>query len=302
MRYFLNEAESDDLSAMYEIKKVEFETYKNANEVLSTCLSIEINYDILISNYIELEEQIFKETASYLICGYSGYSTSLNILRTLNRSLVNLLASARMYTDQLANHVSRCIPSSSNTKCFVKSLKSNEYDSNWDYRFMEALRNHVQHRSLPVHWFNLSNSSDEVDGVRMVEVSLEFALETSRLDKSFKQDVLVDAPEKVSLKSTTRNYIESLRKIHVEIRKHISESVGNSRLLIEDSHRNYSRFRKKDVKFVEARKVDNKKLLARIPLMLEWDDQRIELQKRNNTYKRLDKGYISTKPTSVASR
>ena len=300
MKFFLSDVESADLSDMHEIDREGYISFKAANDVLSTCLSIEINYDILISNYIDLEEQMFKETASYLVRGYSGYSTSLNIIRTLNRSLVNLLASARTYTDQLANHVSRCMPLGSNTKLYVKSLKSKEYDANWDYRFMEALRNHVQHRSLPVHWINLKNATDEVDGVRMVEVSLEFALEISRLDKTFKQDVLLDAPEKVSLKLTTRSYIESLRKIHKEIRNHISASVDLSRQHIAESHRLYSKFRNKEIKYVEARKIDNKTVLTKIPLMLEWDDQRIELQERNNTYKKLNRSYISTKPSADA--
>lgn len=285
-----------------EISEESYTTYKEARAILSNCLAIEENYEILISNYIDLKKQILEAATTRMMRVPSGYSDFFDVQLALNIRMVNLLTSARLYLDYLPQHVKECIPHNDAAKTLVKSILAKEYDENYEYRFMEELRNSVQHCGLPVQWTYSGAEWTDLgkDGISensMLEYSFEFAAKKSSLeeDVKFKRKVLNESPDEIDLKLTTRCYIESISKAHDAIRELIQKSVQKSRQKLEDAHSQYSKVYTESLLGLSAYKIDGQRCIETVLLMLDWDNVRVMLQKRNLKLVNLRKWYVTGK-------
>lgn len=153
---------------------------------------------------------------------------------------MNLLTAARLYVDQVSQHV-QGITGKAEKSSEVKKLFSREYDNSLEYRFMDALRNHVQHRGLPVHITQFNCSAMDTDQKRKLRFSIKILLEKLKLsqDKTFKQTVLKKLPEIINLKMYSRGYIESLSKIHVEVRNLVGSKLEVARKKLKNAISSY---------------------------------------------------------------
>jgi len=265
------------------------------NGYLSNALEIEEKYEIVISNYLDFEQEIMNATIKYMIREHLDYSDFFQVRLGLNIKLVNLLTAVRLYVDQLNQNVTGCLDNNQNAKKDVKSLFSKEYDENKSYRFMEALRNYVQHRGIPVHWAQQSSRWTSLEDNGLLEYSIELSSQRSYLeeDKKMKKSVLDEMDERIDLKAATRSYIESISRVHDAARNMISASTEHSRQLIQDAHRRYAKKYNDSLVGLSACKLDGHKQIASIPLLLDWDDVRVSLQKRNRKLVNLSKRYAT---------
>jgi hypothetical protein len=171
-----------------EIDQARFEELKASRPILNHALAIEEKYEIIISNYLELERDATNASISEMVRHHIKYKDFFDVRLALKIRLVNLLTAVRLYTDQLSSHVGACIPSDSKPKGYIKALFSAEYDASFECRFMEALRNHVQHSGVPVHRIATGAKwTDLNDG--LLEYSLYFGAQKDELaqDDSFKK-------------------------------------------------------------------------------------------------------------------
>lgn len=301
MKYLLRQLRSNlETEPEVEIGESDYEAYKEAKKVLENCLSIEEKYDIVISNFIDLESEVFNLAESYLIRGYNGYTTLFNIRLRLNRCYVNLLSSARSYIDQIGRHVDECLPYHSDSESTVRDFFTEEYDRKLEYRILYHLRNHVQHFGLPIHWTSLNNRLRQPSDVHMVETSLQFAIFKSELDLNpkYPRRILEEMNDQMDLKQTTNRFMESLRRVHLKVRDLISDSVVESRSRIEQTLQSFSNEQDTDTVYLEAVKIDEEMEESEVVLlMLEWDDQRLELQKKNKSNRNFEKSYVTNRST-----
>lgn len=278
-----------------EISESEYFELQKARNTLTNVLEMEEKYEIVISNYLDFEQEILNATSRYMIREHLDYSNFFEVRLSLNVKLVNLLTAVRLYIDQLNQNVTECLADNPNTKDDVKMLFSKEYDESKYYRFMEALRNYVQHRGLPVHWAQQGGHWTSLEEDGLLEYSMELASQRSYLeeDKKMKKSVLVEIDEKVDLKAATRSYIEAISRVHDSARSMIAESTVFSRKLIEDAHRRYLEEYSGSLVGLSACKLDCNKQIASIQLLLDWDDVRLSLQKRNRKLTNLSKRYTT---------
>ena len=175
-------------SPRLEIEQARFEQLKASRPVLFHALAIEEKYEIIVSNFVELERESTNISISEMVRNHIEYKDFFAVRLALNIRLVNLVAAVRLYTDQLSSHICVCFPSDENVKTEVKNLFSSEYDKSFEYRFMEALRNHVQHCGIPVHRVSMNVKwTAPVDG--LLEYSLYFCAQKKELilDENFKK-------------------------------------------------------------------------------------------------------------------
>jgi len=164
-----------------EISELEYCKLQRARIILSNALEIEEKYEIVISNYSDFEKEILNATTKYMVREHLDYSDFFKVSLGLNIKLVNLLTAIRLYADQLNQNVTECLDGKQNAKDNVKKLFSKEYDENAHYRFMEALRNYVQHRGIPVHWTQQNSRWTTLGNDGMLEYSIEFASQRTYL-------------------------------------------------------------------------------------------------------------------------
>lgn len=294
MKYLLRKAVLDKVPKI-EITAEEYAEFKKARNILSNALAIEEKYEIVIANYLSFEKQILDTTADYMLREHLDYSGFFEIRLGLNVCLVNLLTAAKLYVDQLNQNVRECIPNVADAEEIVKDFFSKEYDENKEYRFMEALRNYVQHRGIPVHWIQQGVGRTSMESDWHLEYHIELASQRSYLeeDRKFKKKVLAELDEKIDLKAATRSYVESISSIHMSARSMIAESVTLARELIEGAHHRYAAGYNESLVGLSACKWSDEKQVSAIPLLLDWDDIRVMLQKRNRKLTNLRKYYVT---------
>ena len=294
MKYILRKAVLGNVPEI-EISESEYFDLQKARNTLSNALEIEEKYEIVISNYLDFEQEILNATTKYMIREHLDYSDFFQVRLGLNVKLVNLLTAVRLYVDQLNQNITECLDDKLSAKDDVKKLFSKEYDENQYYRFMEALRNYVQHRGIPVHWTQQNTRWTSLEDDGLLEYSIELSAQRSYLkeDKKMKKSVLAEMDDKVDLKAATRSYVESISRVHDSARTMISDSTDCSRKLIEETHRRYSKEYSDSLVGLSAYKWDSNKQIASIPLLLDWDDVRVSLQKRNRKLINLSKRYAT---------
>jgi hypothetical protein len=195
----------------------------------------------------------------------------------------------------LPQNVAECLPTRDDVTDVVKRRCSEEYDSHFEFRFMEALRNHVQHRGIPIHFTEQAGRWVGGGEERMMEFTVDIFAQRSSLerDEKFKKAVLAEIPDDVDLKAGCRAYLESLSAIHEFARESVSEAVNRARATIEAVHERYRGIYSDDLVGLTAFGMEGNEVSSSVPLLLDWDDVRIQLQHRNPRLIKLARRYVS---------
>lgn len=293
-KYFLRIAALGKFPEL-EIDQTRFEELKASCQILLHALAIEEKYEIIISNFLEVEREATNASVSEMVRNQIEYKDFFDIRMALNIRLVNLLTAVRLCTDQLSSHICACIPLDDNLKAEVKAFFSTEYDASFEYRFMEALRNHVQHSGIPVHRISTGSKWTELeDG--LIEYSLYFGAQKKELsgDDSFKKLVLVEMPDEVNLRSAVRTYIESISRIHKQAREKIKLIVDSARMSLDRAIKDYMVRYGKEPVGLYAYEYQGKEKVNEVLVLTKWDDIRIKLVKRNSELVNLRKRYVTS--------
>lgn len=280
-----------------EIDKSRYDSICSAKVVLLNGLEMEQKYEILLSNYLEFEKQILVNAAQSMTRQLYDYEDFFEVRMDFNVRMVNLLTSARLYKDQLHRHVKAITPEVSNIKQKINDLFTKEFEQNQEYRFMEELRNHVQHKGIPIHWTQHNAYSDDSgkDRFRVYSMELASLKEYLKEDKTFKKKVLEELPEKIDLKIATRVYVECMSRVHCASRKLVEETVNKSRSIIECARDEYKKIYPKKFVGLSALCFDDNKIIDSKSILLDWDDIRLKLTRRNTELKNLRNRYVSGK-------
>jgi hypothetical protein len=258
-----------------------FEALHNAHLALVAGGAIEEKFEILLSNYLDLEKTVLSLSAEQMVLGEVSYPRMFEARNTINRMLINLLTTTRLYLDHLPHHANEIIGKPRQGE--VITLLNQEYDADFRYQFMEALRNYVQHRGFPAH--GISFPGHRVEHARRDFVfSLEFTALRQRLadDDKFKKTVLAKTPDTVDLKEYCRYYVERLSAIHERVRALTDPVLDPARALIGKAIAEYEAdYKRKPLGLAALHRNEQGKLEQTVPLLLDWDDIRLALRKRN---------------------
>lgn len=277
-----------------EISQNQFEELKQARSILLLAQTIEEIYEIVISNYVELEKDLLSKSIEFIVRQHFMYSDSFEDRALVNRRLINILTSTKLYTDHISK---REFNSFNPEKITIKEILSKEYDDNKYYRFMEIIRNHVQHEGLAVHLTQYNSKRIGEVGSSQLQYTFDFSSKRSRLieNKRLKRRVLDEFEEEIDLKFALRKYIEGISRIHMAIREIISDSVGQSRSIIENAQHLYKQHYSDFTEYIHAciTNTENGQIIESIPLLLNWDDVRLKLLERNKILSNLSRMYAS---------
>ncbi|VAX36632.1 hypothetical protein MNBD_UNCLBAC01-15, partial [hydrothermal vent metagenome] len=174
-----------------------------------------------------------------------------------------------------------------------------EYDNNFEYRFMEALRNYVQHRGLAVHSTSMGGKlmpHKERDGLEFTTSLFSHKSEVES-DKAFKKQISNEMPDKVNLMYAARVYVGSINKVHCDIRSLLTNESENSRILILNTIKQYEEINKgKPIGLYAICSIPKElvdETIEKFPLLLDWDDIRLNLIKKNPKIDNLGRRYVS---------
>jgi hypothetical protein len=267
-----------------DIDQARFDALKSARKLLSEVFALEERYECVVVAYADLEAAAARISIEEVIgITLVGYEQIFNARITLNIRLANLLSAVRGYLDALPQHVARCSSNATQAKAAVKKLTSEQYDASLDYRFMEQLRNHVQHAGMAIGIVTLGGSWVGEDPNKRREHSVQFHALKEKLheNKKLKQSVLDELPDKIDLKTATRGYMDCLSAVHVSARTLIATATTAARKNIENAVDEYKGAYKEQFVGLAAIASDGAKWIEKVPMLLDWDDVRLLLEKRN---------------------
>ncbi|MFC5528716.1 hypothetical protein [Cohnella yongneupensis] len=191
-------------------------------------LKVEEKLNFLIENYSELEKDIVNVSFNKMISPLysSDWTLSIGDIHLINRRMINFLTTSRLYLDQISHDIKE-LDDNPNISNIIENLKRDEYGEVLGYRVLEALRNYVQHRGLPVHIisFNVSKEGDLTK--RVINPFLKVS--ELRKDGKFKATVLSELEkidDEADLKLYIRQYISSITRIHSNIREILTENIS----------------------------------------------------------------------------
>ncbi|HZF71171.1 hypothetical protein [Sulfuricurvum sp.] len=266
-----------DCSEEIVLSEIEYLECKESKIKLSEMFSIEEKYHIIINNYSDFEKSVLNISLLNEINRGGYYQEFYEFKSELNTKIINILTSTRLYIDSLETHVSE-IFNDKKIKELVKSYKYQEYDEKIHYRFMEAFRNYLQHSGMAVHRLSLAGRWKEDKSKR--EMYIDIYAQKDLLDAKFKASVLDEITNEIDLKEYIRNYIDSIGVIHSKIRDLVSSTIDNARNNLELMHTRYQEQYKVNTVSLSIIQLENNKNVETIPILLEWDDIRKNLQKR----------------------
>ena len=133
------------------IAEEEYIDIRRRRDLLLEALFIEEKFDLVIDNYLEFETDLLDAVARAMVRGVANWTAFQTERNQVNRRIVNLLSSCRLYLDHTRHHLSNIDNGSGVIANAIKATTAAQYDSSLGYRVMEALRNYVQHRGYPLH-------------------------------------------------------------------------------------------------------------------------------------------------------
>ena len=201
-----------------------------ARRNLDVVLAVEEKVTLVLENYVEFENELITAVQREIVFEFDGWSAFVSQLYSFSRRLMNLLTAVRTYLDQIQHDLSLLYGPGSTQAASIKNQSNIQYNSLLGYRVMEALRNYVQHRGLPIYNTEYWGSWDiDPSGRTAVNtVTPRLSVEQLREDGGFKKSVLMELERQgtlIDVKPLVREYMDGIGHIHQHFRKTVGPDV-----------------------------------------------------------------------------
>jgi len=163
----------------------------------------------------------------------------------------------------------------------AKRLMNAAFDESKEYRFMEALRNHVLHYAPPVHKIAPSRSGTYSEG-RADSVSFICLREYLEENAKFKPAVLAESDAETDLRSCVRYYVAALGRVHIQLRRAASAEVEKARAVVQSALDEFAAENEGESSGLYVGiEQDDGEYAGNVSILLKWDDARKKLVERN---------------------
>jgi hypothetical protein len=224
-----------------EITKEQFIEIKKAVEALIEAVSIEEKFNILCKNYFEFERELLEIRLRNTMFSDKDEEDFLEEIYDIERRIVNLLTTSRLYLDQLRHTVSSVYGSAA--LATLNTEISAVYDSSFGYRVVEAIRNWVQHRGLVVSSLQLQAAVIKADKTIRSTITPSLSLKRIKEVGEFKTSILAELEslgnDTFDLKPIIREAMEGYARVHEFVRTSWSDDVDVWEKAISDIRKEF---------------------------------------------------------------
>ena len=210
-----------------------YSSAEGSQSIILIGLQFEEKINLLLENFIEWESTLLTLAQRYSVRPSRSHDAAMDERLLLDRRLVNLLTACKLYLDQSDHTLSEVFGHASQEAETINRKRAQFYDGRFGYRFMESLRNHIQHRALPITEIRYQQSAVDPHKIEYVELFVipGVSREDLKKDRKFKPKILEeieDGPEVIDIRSSLREYISSIAEIHDEMRRLLGPPIENA--------------------------------------------------------------------------
>jgi hypothetical protein len=288
-----------------DIDEAEYKRIKSAITNLFELLFFEEKLDLVMENFQEYEVELLSIASRGMVFNDDDYFSMSRERYTVSRRIVNLLSACTMYLDQSVHHVNNIYGENSDQSKLLRQEIKAQYDQNFGFRAMKALRNYTQHRGFPIHAMKFSGEwldidIDENSRLRHSVIPLIYPSELAE-DGKFKQTVLdeliaMNNQSGIDIRPLIRDYVEGIGKIHEKVREFIRPDMEKWEGVIDDTIKLYQNKFGAGVSLaglaIVVKKDDNHWTEERT-IFKEFIEKRRALERKNSVFGNLRKRYAS---------
>jgi len=223
---------SDNGDFREELTETSFDDICRARETCLLAVELEEKINLLIDNYYEWEVDLLKLAEAKRVWPEREHITAMQERLLLDRRIVNLLTACRLYLDHSSHALSHLFGKNSSELAAASKRTHEAYDDIFGYRFMEELRNYVQHRGLLVHSITYWTSLVTQDAKDSLQFTIAPTVELASLegDGKFKPSILEEAKslgKTIDLRQTVREYVAAIWSLHMALRTVIDQTFAD---------------------------------------------------------------------------
>jgi len=219
-------------STFIDVSADDFSRAKSAKSHLMESLYIEEKLNYVLENFVEFERELLDAALDNVVFSDIAWTKSVSELHAVNRRIVNLLATCRLYLDHVAHNLHNIYGRTSRQSDIFTAATKTEYDAYLGYRALSAMRNYVQHRGFPAHLVTRNTKPVATTEGRRVMHTVIPMVDVSELgaDKDFKKAILRELQEQgsmIDLRPLIREFIASIGRIHLRIREVLKDDIAS---------------------------------------------------------------------------
>lgn len=273
-----------------ELTQQQFEELAKSKELLFEVRQIENIYNILIMNYYEFEKELYEISLKDEIFN-SDYINFSEYISKVEQRVLNFLSSTTLYFDSFKDDLKETQKYSIYLKDefnVIKKFFDEELKINKNLKIMKFIRNHIQHNGLlnPETMINGKNLSEELR-----EQTLKFKMDKNTIKADwYKAENFAELDEKIDLKKAIRIYVDFISQVHQKFRELTNEKTKNARIEFETTFEKYS-----EHKFLYVAQIVDGEIKIELPILLNWDNIRLEMIKKNRVPTAFKRHSINTK-------
>lgn len=209
-----------------EITKAEYEEIRTAKNSYSRIIRVEENFDAVMEDYVELEETLLHFGIRHLAFHSSNHLEFQNMRNVINRRLLHVLSTARLYRDALLKNSKALLKNDGSFQQIKEELEDSPRQP-MEFRIIEALRNYSQHHDFPIsgmtkasRWESDGNSKAKERAAYFVSAKMDAsAIARERTLASDLKEALLELGSDADIIVTIRRYIQHLGSIHSMFRE-----------------------------------------------------------------------------------
>ncbi|MGK7882482.1 MAG: hypothetical protein AB4060_20630 [Crocosphaera sp.] len=246
-QYFIHNLQKNYVK---EINEDEFKQLQEAKNKLFHSFVLEEKLEFLLMNYAEIEKEAFSLTLDYMMTHNKGYEY-LHVSNSLKLKVFQFLSTHKFYEDTVKSTLKSIYGRHSGEYKIIENKFSSEYNNpDLFYRTISIIRNHAQHYDLPIEITKFNYKSVETNDGKKYKYNLQFCITVASLEnnrnvsKELLNDIKNTFSEKIDLMFLIRNYLESIGKIHEEIRKVLKLNLEKwEKIMMDTIDNNYIKYK-----------------------------------------------------------
>jgi len=214
------------------ITQKDFAAIAQARRCLVESTSFEEKFYAVCEYYRDIERHAFDAALNHMLYTEASAAQRHHTAFQFGRLVAAFLAGARLYTETAYGGL-RDASGNALKEATVRAVASGQYDNSFYYRFMEELRNYVQHNEFPVQLYRYGTKT--VDGLQHFSSRFFFTLDeenSSRIKAKVRRELAASHRE-VDLRQAARSYFSSLCTMHAEYQRLLKPFCDESEKLLK---------------------------------------------------------------------
>ena len=285
------------------IDATRYAALKDALEIQGVALEIEEKFNLVMANYEEFEHEILTVTLAYMVRTNPTWGGMFSDRLLLNRRIVNLLSTGKLYVDQVKNSVKKSSKQIGCTREQSEAVFSEQQEKASGYRIMVALRNHFQHCSLAILSISYPSSVEiKTEAERKDEplwsfrLGLTLDMEALRKDRYLREtlkELESLQPNQNDIILFIRQYVEGLGHAQNQLRKLIEPAVDKADAASDAALTEWQTVSPNATGLVASNFCDGSTAEEHVVVTNNLKKKRVELVAAHNSFTNLSRRFVS---------